>query len=159
MRNQVNDWVQEGRLYVWRYAHPGRGFDGWHFTADPAGCRSLRSLLDRMHAGEPCHRTLRLERVTDAVLSVPTYGRKADGNFEKLRIEYVPGFDELRLTPEDTALTMTIGDRRLRRFTAAMAQVEVGVGDFAISPSNEKRSRNWWFWWLPGIDYRNGKRS
>ena len=60
MRNGVNEWVQEGRLYVWRYADPKRGWRGWHFTADPAGCRSVRNLLDRMHSGEPCHRTLRL---------------------------------------------------------------------------------------------------
>jgi hypothetical protein len=91
MRNRVNEWVQEGRLYVWRYADPRKAWRGWHFTGDPAGCRSVRDLLDRMHAGEACHRTLRLEPVTDAILRVPNYGPKAKGRFEKLRIEYVPG--------------------------------------------------------------------
>ena len=79
MRNWVNEWVQDGRVCIWRYADPRRGWRGWQFAADPAGCRSVRNLLDRMHAGEPCHRTLKLEPVTDAILSVPNYGRKGSG--------------------------------------------------------------------------------
>ena len=108
MRNWVNEWVQEGRLYAWRYADPRQDWGGWHFTADPAGCRSVRNLLNRMHAGEPCHRSLRLESVTDAILSVTNYGQKAKGRFDKLRIEYVPGFDELRIASDGATLTMTI---------------------------------------------------
>jgi hypothetical protein len=159
MRNWVNEWVQEGHLYVWRYAEPGHGWRGWHFTADPVGCRSIRNLLDRMHAGDQCHRTLKLEPVTDAILSVPNYGHKVTRRFEKLRIEYMPGFDELRLAPYGAALTMTLGNRRLRKLSAAFAEVEVGLGDFSISTSNEKRAETWMFWWMPSINYQLGKRS
>jgi hypothetical protein len=158
MRNWVNEWVQEGRLYVWRYADPGHGWQGWHFTADPAGCRSVRNLLDRMHAGVRCHRTLKLEPVTDAILSVPGYGHQAEGRFEKMRIDYVPGFDELRIAPDGAVLTMTIGDRRLRKFSAAFGRVEMGGGDFGIATSDEKRAEHWMFWWMPNIDYRDGKQ-
>jgi len=157
MRNWVNEWVQEGRLYVWSYVDPRRGWRGWHFTADPVGCRSVRNLLDRMQAGEPSHRTLRLEPVTDAILSVPNYGQKAKGRFEKLRIEYVPGFGDLRMAPDGARLTMTIGDRRLRKLSSAFAEVEVGLGDFGIATTDEKRAETWMFWWMPDIDYRNGK--
>jgi hypothetical protein len=159
MRNWVNEWVQEGSLYVWRYADPGRGWRGWHFTADPAGCRSVRNLLDRMHAGEQCHRTLKLEPVTDAILSVPNYGHKADGRFDKLRIEYLPGFDGLRMAPDGTALTMTISDRRLRQLSSAFSEVEVGMGDFGVATSNEKRAERWMFWWMLNINYQDGKQS
>ncbi len=159
MRNWVSKWVQDGRLYVWRYADAGRGWRGWHFTADPTGCRSIRNLLDRMHAGEPCHRTLKLEPVTEAILSVPNYGHRMKGRFEKLRIEYVPGFDELRMTPGGAALTMTVGDRRLRKLSAAFAEVEVGIGDFGIATSDEKRAETWMFWWMPRIESQEGKRS
>lgn len=150
MRNGVNEWVQEGRLYIWRYANPRRSWAGWHFTGDPAGCRSIRNLLDRMHGGEPCHRTLRLEPVTDAILSVPNYGRKPAGRFEKLRIEYRPECGDLGLSPADEALIMTVGDRRLRKLSAAYAEVEIGMGDFGIHTSESWKSEYWMFWWMPG---------
>jgi hypothetical protein len=149
MRDWVSEWVQEGRLYIWRYAKPRRGWSGWHFTADPVGCRSIRNLLDRMNGGDPCHRTLKLQPVTDAILRVPNYGQKVAGRFEKLRIEYVPECEELRLTPEDKALIMTVGAGRLRTLTAAFADVEVGRGDFGIGTSDSRKADSWMFWWMP----------
>lgn len=158
MRNWVNQWFQDGRLYVWRYAEPGKGWDGWHFTADPTGCRSVRNLLDRMQGGQSCYRTLRLERVSEDVLSVPNCGHKIDGHFEKLCINYDPAFAALDMRPNGAMLVITIGDRRLRRLAAAFARVEVGEGDFGINTSDEKRAPGWMFWWMLDIDYRNGKR-
>ena len=159
MRDWVSEWVQEGRLYVWRYFEPGQAWRGWHFTADPVGCRSIRNLLDRMHGGEPRHRTLRLAQVTGAILSVPNYAHKIAGGFEKMRIEYVPDFDELRMTPSGVALTMTIGDRRVGELSAAFADVEAGIGDFGIATSDAKRAETWMFWWLPRIANQDGRRT
>jgi hypothetical protein len=149
MRNWVNEWVQEGRLWIWRYANPRSGYRGWHFTADPAGCRSVRNLMDRMHGGEPTHRTLQLERVTDAILSVPNYAHKLSGRFENLRINYQPAFDELNLSPEGEKLVMNVGPRRLRKLTAAFSEVEVGLGDFGIDTSDDRKADPWMFWWMP----------
>ena len=149
MSNGVNEWVQEGHLYVWRYATPRRHWCGWHFTADPTGSRSIRNLLDRMHGGEPCHRTLKLAPVTDAILSVPNCGYKKAGDFEKLRIEYLPNFEDLRIVPNANALVMTIGKPRLRSVTAAFAEVEVGLGDFGIATSKDRKANPWMFWWMP----------
>jgi hypothetical protein len=149
MRNWVSEWVQEGRLYIWRYVEPRRGWRGWHFTADPVGCRSIRNLLDRMNGGGHCHRTLKLEAVTDAILSVPNYRQKIAGHFEKVRIEYVPEFEDLSLTPEAKSLIMKVGSQRLRKLTAAFAEVEVGLGDFGIGTSNDRKGDPWMFWWMP----------
>ena len=149
MRNWVNEWVQEGRLCVWRYADPQWSYRGWHWTADPAGCRSVRNLLDRMQGGDSCHRTLRLEPVTEAILSVPNSGRKTAGRFEKLRIVYLPEFEELRLAPEDGMLVLTAGSRRLRKLSAALGWVEAGDGDFGIATSDDRKADPWMFWWMP----------
>jgi hypothetical protein len=155
MRNWVNEWVQEGRLFVWRYAEPRHGWQGWHFTGDPEGCRSIRNLLDRMHGGEACHRTLNLAVVTDAILSVPNYGNKCRSQFSKLRIENRPEVDALQLEPEDQALTMTVGSKRLRTLASAFASVEIGDGDFGIGTSDNRRDPSWMFWWMPNHRYRN----
>jgi hypothetical protein len=149
MRNWVNEWVQEGDLYVWRYANPGRHWRGWQFSADPVGCRSIRNLLDRMHGGEPCHRTLMLAPVTDAILNVPNSGYKQAGRFEKLRVEYLPAFEDLRVVPNGEALIMTVGKPRSRYLTAAFAEVEMGVGDFGIATSDNRKADGWMFWPMP----------
>ena len=149
MRDWVSEWKQEGRIFVWRYAEPNRSWRGWHFTADQAGCRSIRNLLDRMRGGEPCYRTLNLAPVTDDILSVPNYGHKLAGKFEKLRIAFDPGAEDLQLSPVGETLEMTVGNTRLRFLTAAFADVEIGIGDFGISPSDNRKSDPWMFWWMP----------
>jgi hypothetical protein len=159
MRDWVGEWVQEGRLYVWRYADPNRSWRGWHLAADPVGCRSVRNLLDRMQGGEPRYRTLRLERVTEAILGVPSYGRKNAGNFGKLRIEYLPGCEELQLSAEEDRLGMTVGCRRLRKLSAAFADIETGGGDFGIDTSDDRKADSWMFWWMPDVDYKYGRRA
>lgn len=152
MRDWVSEWRQEGCIFVWRYAKPNHSWRGWHFTGNPAGCRSVRNLLDRMHGGGPCHRTLSLAPVTDAILSVPNYGHNAKGSFEKLRLEFDPNALDLIVEPEAEKLIMTVGNSRLRDLTAAFADVEVGRGDFGIATSGDRKSDPWMFWWMP----RNG---
>ena len=149
MTDWVNEWVQEGQLWVWRYAEPNRSWRGWHFSADPLGCRSVRNLIDRMGGGDPCYRTLRLKPVTDAVLAMPNYGKKCAEQFPKLKIEFQPYHTDLTLVPNEGTLVLTIGDQRLRRLSSAFADVEVGNGDFEIRTSDSKRADRWMFWWPP----------
>lgn len=150
MRDFVAEWVQEGRLCVWRYADAGRHWRGWQFSADPAACRSVRNLLDRMFGGKACHRTLKLEPVTDAVLRTPGYGHKPLGAFGKLRVAYVPGSVDLGIEPVDDMLVMTVGGGRLRKLSAAFAEFEAGHDDFGIAPSDNRKIEPWMFWWMPG---------
>lgn len=159
MRDWVKEWVQEGRLYVWCYADPRPGWRGWHFAADPAGCRSVRNLLDRMQGGGPSHRTLRLARVTEDILSVPNYGRKVAGSHCRLRIAYRPGCEALGLTAEGDVLVMTVGGPRLRKLSAAFAQVEAGGGDFGMCTSDDRKADIWMFWWMPDVRYHHGRRN
>jgi hypothetical protein len=149
MREWVNEWVQEGNLWVWRYKDPSRNCRGWHFAADPAGCRSVRNLLDRMSGDMACHRTLRLCAVTDEVLAVPNYGKKALGSYDRLRIDFEPGATELSLSPEADRLTLVVGNSVLPELAAAFASVEAGGGDFGIATSNNRRADPWMFWWPP----------
>ena len=159
MHDPVDEWRQEGRLCVWRYADPGRGWGGWHLTGDPAGCRSVRNLLDRLHGGPGRYRTLRLEPVTEAVLSVPNYSKKHDGSFAKLRLVYEPEGEDLDLSIEGDVLIMTVGSKRLRKLAAALTEVEVGGGDFGIVTSDRRKAQGWMFWWMPDVKYNWGMRK
>ena len=149
MQDWVGQWVQEGRLWIWQYAEPNHSWRGWHLSADPVGCRSVRNLLDRMSGGEPCYRTLQLDPVADAVLRVPNYGKKSRGHFSKLRVEFQPDHGDLTLVPDQERLILTVGNKRLRTLSSAFAAVEVGDGDFGIGTSDNKRADPWMFWWPP----------
>ena len=89
--------------------------------------------------------------MTDAILSVPNYGYKTKGKFEKLPIEFNPDAPDLTLEPDGQKLTMNVGDARLRLLTAALADVEIGRGDFGIRTSDNRKSDPWMFWWMPAI--------
>lgn len=97
--------------------------------------------------------------MTEAILSVPNFGDKAAGAFTKLRIEYEPSFHDLRILPNGEALTMTIGERRLRKVSAAFAAMEVGDGDFGIATSDTRKSGHWMFWWMLRADHKHRNRS
>lgn len=149
MANEVNQWVQEGHLWVWRYRNPSSNCRGWHFSADPPGCRSVMRLLDGMGGGPACHRTLSLASVTEDVLSVPNYSRQPLGRFDRLRIEFQPDVLDLSLNPNDDRLVLVVGNARLRKLVAAFADLEIGGGDFGIATSDSRRSDPWMFWWPP----------
>lgn len=150
MRALVDEWVQAGKLWVWRYQEPSRNCRGWHFAADPAGCRSVTNLLDRMRGDKACHRTLRLCPVTEDILAVPNFGRKTEGRYDTLRIDYQPDATALSLNPDGERLIMVAGNSLLPKLAAAFAKVEVGGGDFGIATSNNRRADHWMFWWAPG---------
>lgn len=149
MRDWVEDWAQEGKLWIWQYADAKHGWRGWQLAVDPVGSRSIRNLLDRMSAGKVCHRTLRLESVSDALLRGIGYDRKCLRQFDKLKLQFVPEAEDLSLQPVEDKLVMTVGNRRLRKLASAFAEVEVGGGDFGITTSDNKRAESWMFWWPP----------
>lgn len=149
MQRAISEWVQRGHLWVWRYRDPGRNCRGWHFSADPAGCRSVIELLQLMNGATASHRTLKLAPVTDDVLGVPNFPRKPLGHFRTLRIEFQPGAEELALSPDDDRLVLIVGNARLQELLGGFVEVEVGLGDIAIAPSDKRRADPWMFWWPP----------
>jgi hypothetical protein len=159
MTTGVSAWQQAGHLHVWRYAEARHGWHGWQWSADPAGAASLRNLLDRMQGGEPCYRTLRLEPLTEAVLAVPGARHAVTELCARLRVDYRPDRADLQLEPDGDTLMLTLGDGRLRMLASALAQVEVGEGDFGIAASDDRKADPWLFWWMPGIAYSAGRRS
>ncbi len=147
MHDSVNEWLQDGRLWIWQYANANRSWCGWHFAADARGCRSIKDLLDRMSAGEACYRTLHLEFVPYSLLHGIGYDRKCARQNDKLRLQFLPKAHDLSLYPQEDRLVITIGNLRLRDLALAFAKVGVGGGDFGIATSDRKGSERWMFWW------------
>ena len=160
MAEDVSAWRQSGAIYIWRYAAPGGSRRGWHFSADPTGCASVVDLIDRMTTAKAaCHRTLSLGHVSaDIFWGVPNFGPPKADRFEKLRIDYLPAASDLQLLENDGRLDLTLGAARADNLKAAFVDVGIGDGDFGIGTSDRKNAETWMFWWMPRINYHDGKR-
>lgn len=149
MRDWVAEWRQEGEIFVWRYPKRNKHAGEWHFTGDPAGCRSIRNLIDRMAGGEARHRTMRLGWVTSAISEVPNFGERKPDRFTSMRVAFRPDAGEMTMEEDGDRLILTFGNKQVSDLRAAFADVEVGNGDFGIGPSDDRRIKPWYFWWMP----------
>ncbi len=149
MCDRVAEWRQDGQIFVWRYPKRNKHAGEWHFTGDPAGCRSICDLIDRMVGGEACHRTMRLGQVTPAISSVPNYGETKPDRFCSMRVAFRPDAGEVTMVEDGDRLFLTFGNEQMCDLRAAFADVEVGNGDFGIAPSDDRRTKSWCFWWMP----------
>jgi hypothetical protein len=149
MRDWVAEWRQEGEIFVWRYPKRNKHAGEWHFTGNPAGCRSICDLIDRMAGDEACHRTMRLGPVTPAISSAPNFGEAKPDRFSSIRVAFRPDAREITMVEDSDRLILTFGNQQMCDLRAAFADVEVGNGDFAIAPSDDQGTKSWWFWWMP----------
>lgn len=149
MCDRVAEWRQDGQIFVWRYPKRNKHAGEWHFTGDPVGCRSIRNLIDRMAGGEACHRTLKIEPVKATIAAVPNYGDPKPDRFASMRVVFEPDAPDLSMADDGDRLILTFGEKRLRTLRAAFAEVEVGIGDFGVATSDDRKEKGWWFWWMP----------
>lgn len=139
MRNWVTEWRQEGQIFVWRYPKRSKHAGEWHFTGDPAGCRSIRNLVDRMAGGAACHRTMQLGRVTPAISAIPNHGEPKPDRFASMQVAFSLDADEMTMEEDGDRLILTFGNKRVSDLRAAFADVETGNGDFGIGRSDDRR--------------------
>lgn len=149
MPTAVNDWKQQGRVFVWRYPPHRRKHEGWHLTADAGGCDSLARLIEAMRAApRPTRRTVRTSRATAPVWAVPNFGEPRKETPPPLTLRFEPGFTDLTLTEEDGRLVLRIGHARADELVAALEDVGRGGGDYALAPHERGAGPRLWFWWM-----------
>jgi hypothetical protein len=104
------------------------------------------------HEGDEAHRTLRISKMTQKVWSVPNFGLPTPDEFDKLRIKYVPEFDDLTLIEQDDFLLLKIGDVRAAELVDALSDINRNLGDYAVSPRIKGASFPIWIWWMLSED-------
>jgi hypothetical protein len=147
MSEALGSWKFEGRVSLWRYRHAPKMYDGWHFTADPAGCASLIRLVELLLAAcGPAHRTL-------PVTNPQTVGADRIFGAHALTIE-VPA--KLRLGNDldasgsiglaNDAFVMPLGPQDLSNFSQAMRDISAGYADFGVGFGSSATIINFWWW-------------
>lgn len=148
MEQQLSSWRQTGRVSIWRYLKAPRRYDGWHFSADRAGCQSLLDLLALLaETTEPAHRTLSL---TDpaSVGSDQIFWAHDEQVVpaRKLRLQWPRDEAGSLLHPVDDVLTMSLTKESLADFADAVADVRNDKADFGVGFGNPPQIINFWHW-------------
>jgi len=148
MSSGVNEWKQQGKLYVWRYARAGRSRRGWHFSADRLGCISLLDLLDRLRGIDGLYRTWQLTGLKREAWRAPNYGPPKSEQFKRLRVAFKQDAEALSLTPDGEILMLSVGPASIDRLYAGFTSLSIGEGDFGIAPEATGKEPPWMFWWI-----------
>jgi len=141
----LTGWKQGGSVSLWRYIEHARDFNGWHFTADEEGCRSLLALLDQLEvANEPAsYRTLQVTKATPAILAVPNNGSARALSPARWRLRHAPASEEWRWAEDGDTLELTVGLQGVQKLRASVSAVLRHEGDFSVGPGGGQL----WFWW------------
>jgi hypothetical protein len=156
-------WVQQGKVFLWRYREGVSNYPGGHLTADVAGCQSLEELLTKF-VDTPRNRQamVRVTRPTEDVLSVPNNrgGKAKWSSPEELQIEMLAESAnpvEWRFQPKGFRFQLVAGKGKLLELRDAIRGIPRGKGDFAIGPEDDSpESAAWedmclWIWWMPRV--------
>lgn len=145
MRGWVAEWVEDGKVWVWCYENAEPDWRGWHMTADPSGCRSIRNLLDRMNGCDACSRQIALQPVPDNLLQNVGHTQSIAPQLPNIEIQFTPDVMGMSVQKSVGKLELKIGNARIRKLAAAFAQVEIGHGDFTLATEFDR----FFFWWPP----------
>lgn len=118
----VNDWKQNGNVYLWRYEGSPKNYPGWHLTADSEGAIAFITLIDLVSgASSGTKRTIVLSKPGESELRVPGC-RQAAIAAEKLVLESAV---------EDASFWSVKTENRslaLRAGKANLAELRKGIG-------------------------------
>lgn len=141
-----------GKLWLWRYRTPKRGWRGWHLSADPAGAQAFMALLDFLPSDDAAYRTLPLEPVSEALLHGVGYRQACERPFAKLRVACSDEVVGLELIEEEDQLRLTMGAIGRAELRVSLHRLATGEGDFALHSATTNGRVSWHFWWPPRAD-------
>ena len=116
----VEQWKQNGSLYLWRYLENTRNFPGWHLSADDLFCQSFADLTEKMLASRwSSQKTLLATPPDSKVLRVPN-NRGGEARFklaESLLLKYPKDkvdADYFSLEDAEGNIILSVGTLKLR---------------------------------------------
>jgi len=146
-----HSWKKSGQIMLWRYTEHDRNFPGWHLTADPAGCTSLKALIDVLTAdGVPSSRVFDVSPPKERVLAVPNNrpGRAVWVSPSKLRLSLSADSSQWQFPDALEPAELTLGADWLPELRKGIEGIGRGIGDYSIG-GRRNGSLPLWFWWQP----------
>jgi hypothetical protein len=145
----VANWNPSGSVCLWRYALNSKHYAGWHITADQAGCTSLLELIDGLSSAAPAtFRTLTIAKPTPAILRVVNHRSAPTVTPSKCRVRLSANPSEWYFPPCSDVAELVIGVDWFANLRKGIADIKIGVGDYAIGDTTAG-SQELWFWWHP----------
>lgn len=153
----ANSWIQEGKIYCWRYTAGSKSARGWHLTADHIGAESLLCLLKLFKQSETLsYRTAQLSPVDQEILKIPNLGRSIE-SFSKLKIHYNHNCIESstwNISSSHQKITLELTKNNISNFLRGVQLLSDGFGDYSLTScvDNSRNSPTFSFWWHPTFD-------
>jgi hypothetical protein len=133
---------------LWRYASASRSYQGWHLSADDAGCRSLLDLAAVLSTSPTgACRTISVTQPSQRLLAVVNCNSPAMDSIPKLRISHSAMHEDWSLVAEREHVALTLGETWRLRLLDAVEAMSRGEGDFLFGPRHP--DQRIWFWWWP----------
>jgi hypothetical protein len=139
MDDAVRRWRQRGRLFFWFETDKRQG-DGWHISADTAGCDDLEEIVKLAKASKyPARFSLAPVPITDSTRRSP----------EGLVVSHDRSWkaDHCNLRQEAGMVTLEMGADPLQALLKAAGDIRTGKGDYTFGA--EDGPNRIWVWWPP----------
>ena len=120
--NEIDKWVQNGKVFLWRYTENTRNYPGWHLALDFPAANSLLTLFSLMKGlNQPTMRTIRLSKPGSDVLAIPNNRRSGIVSKDKVRVNWTPDRkDEWSIDEPNDEVIMRLGERVLANIENAI---------------------------------------
>ena len=151
----MEKFLQNLGVWAWTYPRRPSAYEGAHFTARASACDALFHCLDLLeNEGPPSKRTVPLRRLKPEDEEKITGGMKYLC-YSKLRIELhtqSPQLSDIHVTSDLETLVFRATPEALHLFREGVLDVQSGIGDYSIGPSNKHDSAgctpsmDLWFW-------------
>ena len=120
--NEIDKWIQNGDVFLWRYTENTKNYPGWHLALDVLGANSLLKLFSSMKAlNQPTMRTIRLSKPGSGVLARPNNRTSRIVAKDKLHINWTQDRkNEWSIDERDDEVIMVLGKKVLTNIEKAI---------------------------------------
>ena len=138
----VEQWKQNGALYLWRYLENTRNYPGWHLSADDLCCKSFVDLTEKMLTARwSSQKTFSVTPPDSKVLRVPNNrgGKARWKSAESLLLKYPKNkVDAAYFSLEEVEgnVIISVGTQQLRMLGDCILGISQGKGDYSIGFDN-----------------------
>ncbi|WP_177419042.1 hypothetical protein [endosymbiont of Lamellibrachia barhami] len=145
----LNNWNQEGKLYIWHYANNSkRSYGGLHLSSDKLSTDNILQLFSILKIHDEGKRTINLTKTTDKVASVNGYNRRYE-YYSKVKLNYNRDHIGISVNIDGSVLMINIGSAGVIKLTDALEKYKKGEYDFSVKSEirgGTKNDNSIWFW-------------
>lgn len=149
MKDRIEKYILNGKVYTWTYKDNNRNYPGWNFTVDLKAGESLIEILKLMDICDwSTKKNISATIATQAQLSVPN-NQNGIAKWKPIKnmtlsCKKSESGNHWLINELDNGIEIQFGKEKLVELQNAIIRILNGDGDFAISDQNEENILYFW---------------